>query len=89
LEATPSLSTVNCQLSIPRVSAMKGKCMKKWLIQRFLPIWAKETVLKENRALQQQNRHLQHRVQLLESYIRGLHRGNRKIVIKGGNEWTS
>ena len=63
--------------------------MKNWLILRFLPIWAKETVLRENRALQKENRQLQDRVRLLESYIRGLHRGSRKIVIQGGNEWKS
>lgn len=63
--------------------------MKKWLIQRFLPIWAKETVLAENRALRRENETLKQTVRQLECYIRGLHRGNRKIVIKGGNEWTS
>ena len=63
--------------------------MKKWLIQRFLPIWAKETVLRENRALQKENRQLNDRIRLLESYIRGLHRGSRKIVIQGGKQWTS
>lgn len=63
--------------------------MKNWLVSHFLPVWAKETVLKENRALRRENETLNNKVRQLECYIRGLHRGNRKIVIRGGNEWTS
>ena len=46
--------------------------MKKWLINRFLPMWAKETVLAENKRLQKQNLRLQLEVDLLKSYIKGL-----------------
>lgn len=49
--------------------------MKKWLIERFLPMWAKETVLYDNRCLQQENKLLRQKNRELESYIRGLHRG--------------
>lgn len=49
--------------------------MKRWLIERFLPMWAKETVLFDNRCLQRENRQLSQRLRELESYIRGLHRG--------------
>ena len=51
--------------------------MKKWLVERFLPMWAKQTVLQENRSLQRENMALQAKVRELESYIRGLHRGGR------------
>ena len=59
--------------------------MKNYLIQRFLPMWAKETVLRENRELQRKNRELTARVRELESYIRGVHAGKPKIIIRGGN----
>lgn len=49
--------------------------MKRWLIERFLPMWAKETVLFDNRCLQQENRQLIQKIGQMESYIRGLHRG--------------
>ena len=49
--------------------------MKKWLYAHFLPLWAKETVLQENKALAAENAQLKGRVRELESYIRGLHKG--------------
>ena len=51
--------------------------MKKWLLERFLPMWAKETVLLDNRLLRAENRQLQQKVNELESYIRGIHMGMR------------
>lgn len=56
--------------------------MKRWLMERFLPMWAKETVLRENRALEKENRHLHSRVRELESYIRGVHRVCPRVIIK-------
>lgn len=63
--------------------------MKKWLIERFLPMWAKETVLSDNRQLQQKNEKLQQKVYQLEAYIRGMESGmrvNKRIHIynRGG-----
>ena len=46
--------------------------MKHWFLERFLPMWAKETVLKDNRQLRRDNRALQLQIDRLESYIRGL-----------------
>lgn len=46
--------------------------MRKWLIKQFLPMWAKETVLAENKRLQRENVRLQVEVELLKSYIKGL-----------------
>ena len=57
--------------------------MRKWLIDRFLPMWAKQTVLQENRELKRQNQCLQQEVQRLDAYIAGLHRGYRQRGIQG------
>ena len=46
--------------------------MRKWLINNFLPMWAKETILADNKRLQKQNLRLQLEVDLLNSYIKGL-----------------
>ncbi len=61
--------------------------MKKWLTDRFLPMWAKETVLSDNRQLKRQVRHLQQENERLQAYIRGLEMGIRagkKITIQSG-----
>ena len=42
-------------------------------------MWAKETVLQENRQLQQENKRLQQRVSELEAYALGLRTGLRAI----------
>lgn len=65
--------------------------MKKWLIERFLPMWAKESVLKDNRALKRQIRLLQQQLQAKDAYIRGLEMGIRagkrvQIFNQGGKE---
>lgn len=49
--------------------------MKNWLTERFLPMWAKETLWKENRELRRQKHRLVCRIRELESYIRGIHKG--------------
>ncbi len=51
--------------------------MKKWLLEQFLPMWAKESVLRDNRALKRQIRSLEQRLQVREAYIRGLESGLR------------
>ena len=51
--------------------------MKKWFLERFLPMWAKETVFADNRQLRRENRLLSQKVQLLESYIEGIQTGLR------------
>ena len=51
--------------------------MKKWLLQNFLPMWAKETVLRDNRALTEKLTQVEQENGVLRSYIRGLHRGLR------------
>lgn len=51
--------------------------MKKWFLEHYLPMWAKETVLRDNRRLARENRQLSRENESLRCYIRGLHRGLR------------
>ena len=51
--------------------------MRKWLTENFLPMWAKETVLRDNKNLRIENEALRQKVNELESYIRGIHMGLR------------
>ena len=59
--------------------------MKKWLQNHFLPMWAKETVLLDNRRLMQENAKLQAKVDALEAYVMGLKTGLRTRR-RAGNE---
>ena len=51
--------------------------MKHWFLERFLPMWAKETVLKENRRLQLELCRVRQENERLQSYIRGMRLGVR------------
>ena len=51
--------------------------MKKWLIDGFLPMWAKQTVLADNRQLTREIRVLRKENRELKAYIEGLERGLR------------
>ena len=46
--------------------------MKKWLTYNFLPMWAKETVLAENKTLQKRNRQLEQEIAVLKAKIYGM-----------------
>lgn len=46
--------------------------MKKWLTEHFLPMWAKETVLAENRQLRWELREKDRKIQSLQAYIAGM-----------------
>ena len=52
--------------------------MMKWLTEKYLPMWAKETVLRENRQLWRENDELRRKISEMECYIRGLHKGLRE-----------
>lgn len=54
--------------------------MKRWLQEQFLPMWAKESVLADNRTLLTRNRELQQENRVLRAYIRGLQTGLRKAA---------
>ena len=51
--------------------------MKKWLTEKYLPLWAKETVLRDNRNLRLENEALRQKLKELDSYIQGIHMGLR------------
>jgi len=51
-------------------------------MEQFLPLWAKETVLRDNKLLKAENETLRQKIKELESYIQGVHlglRGRRKL----------
>lgn len=63
------------------------KKFKNWLINRFLPMWAKETVLKELKSTQEENEVLRQKIAEQDAYINGMHAGlknQRRIVINTG-----
>lgn len=61
--------------------------IKKWLIDRILPVWAREELLRQIRALEEENERLRQVVALRDGYIDGLKWGvkqQRKVVIEEG-----
>lgn len=61
--------------------------VKRWLIEKILPIWAKKDLLKEIDRLQQVNREQEIHIKQLNAYIDGLEygiRNQRRIVINNG-----
>jgi len=60
--------------------------MKNWLVNKYLPMWAKETVLRENRQLRRENQALQQEVSRLDAYARGLRTGLRTAYRSRGGE---
>jgi hypothetical protein len=60
---------------------------KQWLINRFLPVWAKETLLKEYEKLLRENAALKSKLKEQDAYIDGLQIGiknQRRIIINNG-----
>ena len=64
--------------------------MKKWLIDTFLPMWAQQTVLADNKAMAKKIKDLQQQNKELSAYIRGLEvgiRSSRRVhICAGGKE---
>ena len=63
------------------------KKIKNWFVNRFLPMWVKETVLRDNRKLTDENEALRNKIAELEAYIHGLHAGMksmRRVVVNAG-----
>ena len=46
--------------------------MKKWLTNNFLPMWATETVLAENRTLKKRNQQLEQEIAVLKAKLYGM-----------------
>ena len=60
------------------------KRIRRWFVHRFLPMWAKKTILDENEKLQRQVAELREELDRKEAYIQGLLAGvksQRRIVI--------
>ncbi|MBQ6852385.1 MAG: hypothetical protein IJO04_05085 [Oscillospiraceae bacterium] len=60
---------------------------KKWLLEHFLPMWAKETVLADNRRLLEEVKDLRQQLERKDAYIAGLEvgiRAQRRIIINTG-----
>lgn len=53
--------------------------MKKWFLDTFLPMWARQTVLMDNRELARQVKNLKQENQVLSAYVRGLEMGLRAL----------
>ena len=63
------------------------KKIRHWLIERILPVWAREELLKEIDQLRDKNIMLLAECDRLQSYINGLETGiraQRRIVINNG-----
>lgn len=61
--------------------------VRKWLLERFLPAWAKDSVYRENRALRDKLERQEQDIRELNAYIDGLEtalRSMRRIVIQNG-----
>ena len=65
------------------------KKIRSWIIDKFLPAWAKDSVLEENRRLQSEIVRLQATIAERDAYIDGLERGirsQRRIIINTGGK---
>ena len=65
------------------------KKIKDWLINTFLPVWAKQSILAENAQLKAENAKLRAKLRELEAYTNGLETGiraQRRIVINNNRE---
>ena len=62
------------------------KKIKRWLTERFLPVYLKEELTKENKRLEAENEKLRTHIRELNAYADGLEyglRNQRKFVING------
>lgn len=63
------------------------KRLKRWLIERILPVWAREELMEEIEKLKESNRQLAAERDRLNAYIAGLETGiraQRRIIINNG-----
>lgn len=63
------------------------KKLKRWMIERFLPVYLREELLRENKQLQEKIREQEMHIKQLNAYIDGLEAGiktQRRIVINAG-----
>ena len=55
------------------------KKIKQWLVDNFLPMWAKETVLRDNRQLQKECQELKRKLEVQAAYMAGMEAGTRSL----------
>ena len=63
------------------------KRLKRWLIERILPVWAREELMAEIERLKESNRQLAAERDRLNAYIAGVEAGiraQRRIIINNG-----
>lgn len=63
------------------------KRLRKWLLERFLPAWAKDSVYRENKELLARLERQEQEIRELNAYIDGLEAGlrsMRRVVIQNG-----
>ena len=61
--------------------------LRQWLLERFLPAWAKDSVYRENADLREKLAAREQEIRRLNAYIDGLEMGlrsMRRIVIQNG-----
>lgn len=59
------------------------KKLRDWLLMRFLPAWAKESVYKENKLLREKLAQQKQEIERLNAYAAGLEFAmRRRVVIK-------
>lgn len=58
------------------------KRFRVWLVCKFLPNWAKESLLEENKRLTRRVHDLEREVEVLRAYSEGLRYAARRIQIK-------
>lgn len=64
------------------------KRIKRWLIERFLPVYLKEELKKENEQLREEIRELRTHIRELNAYADGLEFGlrNQRRIMSNGRE---
>ncbi len=63
------------------------RTFRRWLLDRFLPAWAKDSVYRENAALRDKLGRQEQEIRRLNAYIDGMEgglRAVRRIVIQNG-----
>lgn len=53
--------------------------LRTWLLERFLPAWAKDSVYRENQTLQSELKRKDQQIRELNAYIDGLETGLRSM----------
>ena len=55
------------------------KRFKLWLIDKFLPAWAVDTIFRDNATLRKRNDELRAEIQALNAYINGMQRALHEV----------